>query len=81
MKTIIATIIATIAFAAVAFAYPGDLTKEEIARLPQDRVAAIQKMCERRYQGESNYSSQVVCENREYRALKELIQRGSFPNK
>ena len=53
------------------------LSSQEIAALPQDKVAIIQKTCAMTAFG-FGYEERVDCEDKQYAALKKLIDRGSF---
>jgi hypothetical protein len=55
-------------------------TAADIAKLPQDKVAAIKKECSR-WGDKGDFEMQQWCEDMQYRALQDLISRGSIkPN-
>jgi hypothetical protein len=49
------------------------MTKQEIAQLPQDKVAAIKNHCARKWG--DNFDMRLYCEDEQYKALKTLIDR------
>jgi hypothetical protein len=55
-------------------------TAGDIAKLPQDKVAAIKRQCA--HWGEKgDFEMQQWCEDKQYQALRDLITRGSVPTK
>ncbi|MGV7212516.1 hypothetical protein [Bradyrhizobium sp. UFLA05-112] len=58
----------------------GDVSAADIARLPQDKVALIKQQCAH-WGNQGKFEMQRYCEDEEYEALQELINRGSLkPN-
>jgi hypothetical protein len=49
------------------------MSKAEIAKLPQDKVAIIKQHCARKW--ESNFDMRLFCEDNQYQALKTLLER------
>jgi hypothetical protein len=74
MKRTTALLAITLALLA-APARAGDLTNTDIARLPQDKVAAIVRHCAREW--DDNFRMRKYCEDTQYKALQDLIARGS----
>jgi hypothetical protein len=52
------------------------MTKEDIAKLPQDKVEAIRKLCEQQWR--NNFDMRIFCEDNQLESLKALIDRGSI---
>jgi hypothetical protein len=50
-----------------------EMTKEQVAKLPQDKVQAIQQQCARMFK--TNYTMRIYCESEEFKALKTYIDR------
>jgi hypothetical protein len=73
LSTLITALVMTAAIAASASA-TSSMSKEEIVKLPQERVEAIRQLCARRWG--HNYEMRVYCEDEQYRALKTLMERG-----
>jgi hypothetical protein len=70
--------IAGILLATVASAY-AEMTAADIAALPQDKVRAIKASCAQQWN--DNFRMREFCEDKQYEALKRLIERGSIkPN-
>jgi hypothetical protein len=61
-----------IALTAVAHASP--MSKDEIAKLPQDKVAAIKRYCAGLYP-DGEFKMRLFCEDQEFKALQTLIER------
>jgi hypothetical protein len=74
-KILIAATLALLATSTATFAYDSEFTKERIAKLPQDKVQVIKRECARRWP--DNFSVRLACEDSEYEALQQLIDRGS----
>jgi hypothetical protein len=71
------TAILTVATMLVAtVATSGEFTAAEIARLPQDQVEAAKRECAREWP--NDFEMRLYCENKQFRALRELIERGSI---
>lgn len=49
---------------------------DEIAKLPQDAVTAIKQDCTKDWG--TDYRMRLYCENKQYEALRKLIERGSI---
>jgi hypothetical protein len=49
------------------------MSQQEIAKLPADKVRAIQQHCAQHWP--KNYSLRMLCEDGQYRALRTLIER------
>ncbi|KWV49833.1 hypothetical protein AS156_14980 [Bradyrhizobium macuxiense] len=71
--------IAALVVAGTVSASAGEMSSDDIAKLPQDKVAAIKQYCANEWP--DNYAMRVYCEDRQYGALKELIDRGSIEPK
>jgi hypothetical protein len=67
---------AMIAVASISAASAGDFNSADIAALPQDKVVIIKQHCASRYP--ENFEMRVFCEDQQFSALKQLIQRGSI---
>ena len=50
--------------------------KEEIAKLPQDRVEGIRQLCGQQWA--QNHNMRIFCEDQQHQALQSLITRGSI---
>ncbi|KWV51979.1 hypothetical protein AS156_11190 [Bradyrhizobium macuxiense] len=56
-----------------------DFTPDEIAKLPQDAVAAIKQDCADKWG--NNFEMRIYCEDKQYEALQHVIARGEIkPN-
>lgn len=66
--------IAALVIVATPLSANAELSKDEIAKFPQDRVEAIRQLCARQWG--HDYDMRVFCEDKQYRALKALIERG-----
>jgi hypothetical protein len=55
------------------------MSKEDIAKLPQDKVEAIRQYCERKWG--TNFDMRIFCEDNQFESLKALIDRGSIKMK
>jgi dsRNA-specific ribonuclease len=70
-------LLAAAAFALLATnALAEDFRTADIAKLPQDKVAAVKQHCANRWA--NNFEMQEYCENEQFSALKRLIERGSI---
>jgi hypothetical protein len=49
------------------------MSQQEIAKLPADRVRAIQQHCAQHWP--KNYSLRMLCKDGQYRGLRTLIER------
>ena len=59
-------------------ALPADaepMSRQEIEALPQDKVQRIKQECAREWG--DNFRMRVYCEDKQHKALKVLIERGS----
>jgi hypothetical protein len=74
MDKLTITIAALILWAAPAVA--ANYTASDIAKLPQDMVAAARRDCASRW--DSNFDMRIYCENKQFDALQRLIDRGSI---
>jgi hypothetical protein len=78
MKKLLTTVaVLAILIASVKAEMP--LASSEIAKLPQDRVVAIRKFCERRWG--DNFEMRIYCEDEQYKALQTLIERENVTGK
>lgn len=74
MKRVFALL--TLVLLAASPASAGDnMSKAEIARLPQDKVQVIKEACAREW--DDDFRMRIYCEDRQYRALQALIERNS----
>jgi hypothetical protein len=77
MKTLLAAATALTLLVTVTSANATEpMSKEEIAKLPQDRVQAARRICAERWG--QDYSWRVLCEDTQFKALRALIERGSI---
>jgi hypothetical protein len=49
------------------------MTKEEIAKLPSEKVAVIKRMCAQRWA--DNFEMRLYCEDEQYQSLQILLER------
>jgi hypothetical protein len=56
-------------------AFAEGMSKEEVAKLPQDKVQIIKQACQAKW--ESDFSMRIYCEDKQYKALKFLLERDS----
>jgi len=52
---------------------------DDIARLPQDKVASIKRYCASEW--DDNFRMREYCENNQFEALQRMIERGSVSKK
>jgi hypothetical protein len=75
MKSVLLAVTAVVVLVTHASAGPR-FSKEEISALPQDKVQAIIQYCQREWG--DNFNMRIYCEDNQYQALKNLIDRGSI---
>jgi hypothetical protein len=71
MKKLLLATAAALALAMPAYAA---MSKDDIAKLPQDKVAAIKRYCTHLYP-DGEFKMRLFCEDQEYKALQTLIER------
>ena len=73
MHLILAGLLLVVVLSVAAVPCFAAMSQQEIAKLPPDKVRAIQQHCAQDWP--KNYSLRVLCEDGQYRALRTLIER------
>jgi len=69
-------LIAAIAMLALAGTVQAEMPKDEIDKLPQDKVQVVRRHCAEMFP--TDFGTRLYCEDQEFKALKALIDRGSI---
>ena len=69
-------LLATAALLALASSAQAEMSKDEIDKLPQDKVQVVRRHCAEMFP--TDFGTRLYCEDQEFKALKALIDRGSI---
>jgi len=78
MKTIIIGLALASLIARAWAADTYEMSRDEVARLPQDKVQAVRRDCARTWG--DDFSMRIYCENKGFRALKVYVERNGQPD-